>query len=357
MTRPIRARIHTDAFRHNLHVARQAAPAARVMVAIKADGYGHGVLTAAQALSGADALGVIEPDYAVALREAGENRPILLMEGVFEPAELALAAEHRLAIVVHEPRQIEWLAAAWLPVRLDVWVKMNTGMNRLGFAPGTLRQAVARLMQLPQVGSLTLMSHFATADEADGVAMQHSQFLIETEGLGLPISLANSAATLLHPDTHGDWVRPGIMLYGASPCGNRSAASFGLQAAMTLESAIIGVQTLESGAAVGYGASFVAERAMRVGTVACGYADGYPRVAPTGTPVIVNGHRTRLLGRVSMDMLSVDLTGLPDCDVGSPVELWGQQLPVDEVAAAAGTSGYELLSAVTARVPRVVEDV
>lgn len=351
MYRPLFARIDTAALQHNLQRVRALTPASKVLAVLKADAYGHGVQTVASALQGADALGVLELEQALVLRAGGERRPIVLMEGYFSAEELPLLVEHQLVPVIHSMQQLAWLQEAWLPLRLDVWVKLNSGMNRLGFPPGSYREVVQQLSRWPQVGRVTLMSHFATADEEDGVAAQLVTFLMETEGMQLPVSLANSAAIIAHPDTHADWVRPGIMLYGARS-GSASAASQGLRPVMSLLSRLIAVQHVEPGGSIGYGATVVAEYPMRIGVVACGYADGYPRHAPTGTPVLVGGRRCRLVGRVSMDMLTVDLSGCPDADVGTDVELWGAQLPVDEVAVAAGTLGYELLTAVAARVPR-----
>ncbi|MGE5027769.1 MAG: alanine racemase [Betaproteobacteria bacterium] len=351
MSRPLLARIDLSALKHNLGVVRSHAPQSKTIAVIKANGYGHGMLRVAKPLADTDGYAVLTLEEAVALREAGFNQTILLLEGFFGADELPALAEYRLATVVHCAEQIDMLEASGLPVKLDVFLKANSGMNRLGFGPDAFRSALERLQACPAVDRLTLMTHFARADEAEGVAAQLTCFNDLLPTTALPLCLANSAAILRYPETHGDCVRPGIMLYGASPFGNPSAESLGLKPAMTLSSRIIAVQELKAGEAVGYGAAFRADRPMRIGVVACGYADGYPRHAPTGTPVLVNGVRSRTLGRVSMDMLCVDLSAFPGAGIGSAVTLWGEGLPVDEVAAAAGTISYELLCALAPRVP------
>lgn len=355
MSRPLKALIHTSALMNNLLVARQAAPNARILSVVKANGYGHGLVRVAQALASSDGFGVLTMHEAVGLREAGFTQPILLLEGVFAPDELTAVAAHGLNIVVHTAEQIAMLQAARSPVKIDVFLKLNSGMNRLGFAPAHFPHAFAQLQDCPVVGTITLMTHFATADEAAGLGTQFTRFQSATRGMAAPTCLANSAALLRYPETHGDWVRPGIMLYGASPLADRGAVDLGLRPAMTLASEIIAVQQVRRGDAVGYGGSFVADKDTRIGIVACGYADGYPRHAGTGTPILVGGRRTRTLGRVSMDMLFVDLGELPQAGVGTPVTLWGEGLPVEEVARAAGTISYELLTARAERVPVVEE--
>ncbi|WP_410497409.1 alanine racemase [Chitinibacter sp. S2-10] len=352
MSRPIEAVVHSAALRHNYQTIKQRAPGAKAFAVIKANAYGHGVARVVEALHDADAFAILEFDAAVQMRQHGVTQPILLLEGAFSPAELQACAEHRLMLAIHEPRHLCWLQETPLLAPVDVFLKLNTGMNRLGFAVQDAASLFAQLRKLPNVASVTLMTHFATADEpAKGVAKQWERFRLHTAGLDCPRSLANSAATLAYPEVHADWVRPGIALYGSSPFNHLSARQLGLQAAMTLRSEVIAVQELVAGDAVGYGASFIADGRMRVGIVACGYADGYPRHAPTGTPVLVEGKMTRLLGRVSMDMLCVDLSELPQAGIGSGVELWGAALPIDTVAHAAGTIAYELMCAVTARVP------
>lgn len=353
MTRPIQAIIHLSALVNNLLVARQAAPNSKILSVIKANAYGHGLLRVAKALEASDGFAVLALEEAVRLREAGFEQPILLLEGVFTEAELADVTEHRLSLVIHTQAQIAWLRHAWSPRRVDVFLKVNTGMHRLGFSPQDLPQALADLRSCPVLGRVTLMTHFASADEAPEVSQQLNLFHSLNLAAKLPASLANSAAILRYPAAHAEWVRPGIMLYGASPFSDLSAQDLGLEPAMSLVSEVIAVQQVQAGSAIGYGGTFIAERMMRIGIVACGYADGYPRHAPTGTPILVDGVRTQTLGRVSMDMLAVDLTQLPTAGIGSAVILWGESLPVEEVARAAGTISYELLCARAERVPVV----
>lgn len=354
MARPIQARIDPGALENNLCAVRRAAPSARVMAVIKADGYGHGLSRVAEALAAADGFALLDIRDAVELREAGFRQTILLLEGAFDAGDMALAARYDLACVIHSAWQIEMLDAYPQNGKLDVWFKVNTGMNRLGFAPQQAAQALEQLRRHRAVRGITLMTHFANADEARGIAEPLALFNGFAAAYRMPRSLANSAALLRYPETHGDWVRPGLMLYGASPFADVSVQQLGLQPAMTLRSRIIGVQELRAGDEVGYGALFRAEQALRIGIVACGYADGYPRHAPNGTPVLVDGQRTQTLGRVSMDMLYVDLSRLPQAGVGSRVVLWGEGLPIEEVAHAAGTASYELMCALTARVPIVI---
>jgi len=351
--RPIKATIHTAALRHNLALVRSRAPRSKTLAVIKANGYGHGMLRVAEALADSDGFAVLRVEEGIALREAGFRQTIVLLEGLFTADEVAVAALHNLSIVVHNEEQLLMLEKSAVDSPLDVFIKLNTGMNRLGLPLARFWAVYDRLRVCKSVRELTLMSHFASADAPQGVAVQLERFNALTEEISRPKSLANSAAILRYPESHADWVRPGIMLYGATPFADQSAAEIGLQAAMTLSSEIIAVQNLSAGDCVGYGQLFTADKPMPVGVVACGYADGYPRHAPTGTPVLVAGQLTRTLGRVSMDMLCVDLTGVPRAQAGSPVELWGTHVPVDEVATAAGTVGYELLCAVAPRVPVV----
>jgi alanine racemase len=353
MARPIRAIIRPSALRANLELARRIAPQAPPLAVIKANAYGHGLLRAAAALRDADGFAVLDLDAAVRLREAGHSRRILMLEGFFEPAELACFPESGLTAVVHSIEQIRMLEQARLSARIAVFLKVNTGMNRLGLPPDVLRGAVERLQTSGNVDEITLMTHFANADDARGIQWQLEVLRRAAAGLDLPLSTANSAALLRYPSLTQGWTRPGIMLYGASPFADQSAAELGLRPAMTLESNIIAVQSLTAGDRVGYGGAFTAEQRMRIGVAACGYADGYPRHAGSGTPVLVNGLRTRTVGRVSMDMLCVDLSELPDAGIGSRVVLWGEGMPVEEVASAAGTVSYELLCALAPRVPVV----
>jgi alanine racemase len=352
--RPLTATIDLSALRRNLALARARAPRSSALAVIKANAYGHGLARAARALSDADGYGLVELEGAVRLRESGYSQRIALLEGFFEPRELEVIAEHRLTTVVHSLDQLAMLEGHPPAAPIDVMLKVNTGMNRLGLGPAEAGAALERLRSLPCVAAITLMTHFAHADEPRGIAEQLAAFEALAAGTGLPRSLANSAAILRYPESHADWIRPGIMLYGCSPFPGTIGAEIGLVPAMTLESEIIAVRTLQRGESVGYGGAFTAEAVTRVGIVACGYGDGYPRHAPTGTPVLVGDRLTRTLGRVSMDMLSVDLTGLEAARVGTRVVLWGEGNPVEHVAEAAGTVGYELLCALAPRV-RIIE--
>ncbi len=352
MSRPIQARIDLSALECNLQVVRRAS-SARIMAVIKADAYGHGLLRAAEALNEAEGFALLDIRDAICLRDAGFSQTILLLEGFFTPDDLPLVAEYDLACVIHTQQQIDMLEAYPRRRSLEAWLKVDSGMNRLGFAPDKFSAALQTLKKHPAVRDITLMTHFAHADESTGVAAQLDVFNELAAPYRMPRSLANSAALLRYPATHADWVRPGIMLYGASPFVENSSQQLGLRPVMTLQSRIIAVQELSPGEGIGYGGLFRAESPMRVGVVACGYADGYPRHALTGTPVLVDGQRTRTLGRISMDMLTVDLSALPSADVGSSVTLWGEGLPVEQVAYAADTISYELLCALTERVPIV----
>ncbi|HKA40282.1 MAG TPA: alanine racemase, partial [Burkholderiales bacterium] len=321
---------------------------------VKANAYGHGLLRAAAALGQAEGLALLELDEAIQLRKAGFKQRIVLLEGFFDARELPAMMEHGLATVVHRMDQVAALADLPVRGRLDVLLKVNSGMNRLGLSAGEFEKALERLRGNPGISAITLMTHFASADDPRGVAWQLERLGKLAGRDSLQVSFANSAAILRYPETHGDWVRPGIMLYGCSPFPEGSGVDLGLKPAMTLESRIIGVQQLAAGDTVGYGGVFRAERAMRIGVVACGYADGYPRHAPNGTPAIVEGQVTGTVGRVSMDMLCADITHIPAANIGSRVVLWGAGMPVERVAAAAGTVGYQLLCAVAPRV-RIVE--
>ena len=351
--RPIQARVSLSALRHNYALAKGTAAHSRVFAVVKANAYGHGLERVVKALGEADGFATLELDGAMALRERATDRPILLLEGFFEPAELHAIAGAGLATTVHCEDQLRMLELETPGERLDVWFKINTGMNRLGFQVPAVPDALERLRRSGKARSITLMTHFGTADGPKGVREAMQRFSEATRGITMPRSAANSAALFAHPGSHLDVVRMGICLYGATPFADRSTKDLGLRPAMTLSSRLIAVQDLKVGECVGYGADFECQRPMRVGVVACGYADGYPRHAPNGTPVLVGGARTGTAGRVSMDMITVDLTPVPEAKVGTPVVLWGEGLPVDEVAMAAGTVGYELLCAVAPRVPMV----
>lgn len=354
MSRPILASIDVDALRHNLGVARSHAGAARVLAVAKAAAYGHRLAHVLPALREADGIAVLDLADAIAVRECGFDRRIVLLEGCFHAGDLLEAARHRLHVVVHDAEQVRMLEVASPTAPVGVLLKCNSGMNRLGFRVRAFRQALDTLRALSSVSDITLMTHFADGERADGIDAACEEFDAACDGSALPRSAANSAALVAHPRARGDWVRPGIILYGASPFDDRSADDLGLRPVMTVRSRVIAIQALSPGDRVGYGGQFVADRTMRIGVVACGYADGYPRHAPTGTPVLVNGVRTRTVGRVSMDMITVDLAPVPAATVGSLVTLWGAGLPVDEVATSAGTIGYELLCALAPRVPTVL---
>ena len=378
MPRPITATVHTDALRANMERLRAAAPDARVWAVVKANAYGHGIERVFDGLRGADGFALLDLEEAQRVRALGWRGPILLLEGVFEQRDLELCSRLDLWHVVHCGEQIDMLAAHKTKLAHRVFLKMNSGMNRLGFPPGRYRAAWSRLNALPQVDEISLMTHFSDADGPLGIAAQMAIFAAATRDLPGERSLSNSAASLRHPTSaaaaHGhaelqsasDWVRPGVALYGSAPdFPEGSASDWGLAPAMTLASKIIATQELLAGQSVGYGSAFTATAPMRIGIVACGYADGYPRLCPTGTPVLVQGLRTRTLGRVSMDMLSVDLEPLlvagQQIALGSEVTLWGRAsggalLDIDEVASAAGTLGYELMCALASRVPVLAAD-
>ena len=354
MTRPVRARIDLSALTFNLSRARHAAPDSRVLAVIKADGYGHGIVAVAGALDAADAFAVASLEEALLLREAGINKPVLLLEGVFSADELEAVTRHGFELVVHHEPQLEWIQELD-KAGLTVWLKVNSGMNRLGFAPREALEAWDRLAAMPQVAEQRWMSHFACADDPHHPANteQETVFQALCAQRKAPRSLANSAALLSRPSSHYEWVRPGIMLYGASPMMAGQVSPVELKPAMTFSSEVIAIHDCRKGDAIGYGQGWKCPEAMRVGVVAAGYGDGYPRHAPSGTPVLLNGEVVPLVGRVSMDMLCVDLRKQPGAGVGDPVVLWGQGLPVETVAEAAGTISYELLCGVTSRVPRI----
>jgi alanine racemase len=348
MSRPTHALIDTAAFIANYRLAKSLAPGASALAVVKANGYGHGSVPLARALADeADAYGVACTEEAMELRESGIDNPILLMEGPFEPDEITNAALHGFSLVIHAQYQVDWLLAAHIYHPLTVWLKVDTGMHRLGIEPARLDRVKASLEASPNVGEIVLMSHFACADEPEHAMNQHQRALFEECRPMTAASLANSAAVLTQPPAHRQWIRPGIMLYGGCPVAERHPA---LQPVMAFESRLIAVHELAAGESIGYGARFRCDNPTRVGVVAAGYADGYPRHAPDGTPVVVNGRRTRLIGRVSMDMLTVDLSDQPHATVGDRVQLWGAQVLADEVAAASGTIAYELFTHVNRRV-------
>jgi alanine racemase len=356
MPRPIRAVVRASALRHNLARARAATGESKIWAVVKANAYGHGLERAARALAAADGFALLDFQEAVRLRLAGVTQPILMLEGFFRPLDVNLLFKYGLTPVIHNPEQVELLKHMDFPAPLDLYLKVNSGMNRLGFGVDEVRVMYNALRLLPRVRELTLMTHFADAEGPGGVHDQLRWFNELVSPFEAPRSLANSAALLRFKEAREGWVRPGLMLYGCSPFPDWSAADIGLEPAMTLASELIAVQNLAPGERVGYGFSFEAKLPMTIGVVACGYADGYPRHAPTGTPVLVNGLRTRTVGRVSMDMLCVDITDIEEAYIGTPVTLWGEGLSADEVAAAAGTVSYELLCGLAARVPLHEED-
>ncbi|MBF5005422.1 alanine racemase [Diaphorobacter caeni] len=364
MPRPIQATIHTAAVQHNLARARQAAVDAKVWAVVKANAYGHGIERVFDALRAADGFALLDLAEAERIRQLGWRGPILLLEGVFEPRDLEICSRLGIWHAVHCDEQIDWLAAHKTQAPHRVFLKMNSGMNRLGFTPERYRSAWARLNALPQVDEIGFITHFSDADGPRGINHQLKVFLETTQDLPGERTMSNSAATLLRgseSEVRGDWARAGIVLYGSAPdYPQRTIADWDLQPTMTLSGKLIGVQHLQKGDTVGYGSTFTAEGPMTIGVATCGYADGYPRHCSTGTPVLVNGVRTQLVGRVSMDMLTVDITDVPGARIGSEVTFWGKAangtvLPIDEVAQAAGTVGYELMCAVAPRVPVVVD--
>ncbi|MCU7648092.1 alanine racemase [Pseudomonas piscis] len=355
--RPARALIDLQALRHNYQLAREVS-GARALAVIKADAYGHGAVRCAQALEDcADGFAVACIEEALELRAAGIGAPVLLLEGFFEASELALIIEHDFWCVVHSLWQLEAIEQASLAKPLTVWLKLDSGMHRVGLHPKDYQGAYQRLQASGKVEKIVLMSHFARADELHCTSSteQIAVFEAARQGLGAEVSLRNSPALMGWPSAPSDWVRPGIMLYGATPFEEANSLAERLQPVMTLESKVICVRELPAGEPIGYGAKFITDKPMRIGVVAMGYADGYPRHAPTGTPVMVAGRRSRLLGRVSMDMLCVDLTDVPEAGLGSTVELWGKNILASEVALAADTIPYQFFCNLR-RVPLVYSE-
>jgi alanine racemase len=350
----VRAVIEKRALAVNLQAIRARAPRSRVLAVIKANAYGHGLVPTALALPQVDAFAVARLEEGMALREAGVSQPIVLLEGVFAAEQLTEAAVHRFEIVVHDPLQIELLEQFSGAFRFVVWLKVDTGMNRLGFRPEDFPAALARVRALRAAPrDIRVMTHLARADERDcnATAEQLERFGTLTRGLGLATSIGNSAGIFGWDGACGDWVRPGLALYGLSPFANETPESLGLMPAMTLETTVIAVRRVTPGERVGYGGTWQATRESRIAIVAGGYGDGLLRSAPTGTPVLIGGQRAPLVGRVSMDMIAVDVSALPEVHVGTRCALWGAGLSVAEVAARAGTISYELICGVRQRVP------
>ena len=360
MSRLIRALIDTAALRHNLGTIRAYAPGAKVMAVVKANAYGHGLVTTALALADADAFAVARLEEGIALRAAGVRAPIILLEGVFSAEQLAEAAHHRFEMVVHDPLQIRLLESHRGPERFTLWIKVDTGMNRLGFRPEAFPAALDRLRALAVPAlELRLMTHLARADEREVwmtrgqvAAFDHVIAVSHLAGANrLATSIGNSAGILGWPNAHGDWVRPGLALYGVSPFGSETAEKHGLKPVMTLETTVITVREVKQGETVGYAGAWLAERDSTIAILAAGYGDGLPRHLGNGTPVLINGARYPLVGRVSMDMIAVDVTGAPKVTTGNRAVIWGAGLPVEEIAAHADTIPYELLCGVSQRVP------
>lgn len=353
--RPIQARINRTAFQHNLNRVRELAPDSQILCAIKANAYGHGLVSAARILADADALGVAGIDEALQLREAGVQTPVVLLEGIFHSSELVLVIRHKLTVVVHQSGQLDMLLDGPSSASIQVWVKVDSGMHRLGFLPEDVADVSERLRQCGHLNLIGHMTHLANADERKDkfTNRQIDTFFNAVQGVPGLHSIANSAGLVAWPESRTDWVRPGIMLYGVSPFAGGRAVDEGLLPVMTLQSEVIAVNHYRKGDAVGYGGSWICPEDMPVGVIAAGYGDGYPRHARQGCPVLINGKRVPLIGRVSMDMISVDLRQHPAIKCGDPVILWGEGLPVEEVAEAADTIAYELLCHISARVPLI----
>lgn len=353
MGRPTRITLDLAALHHNLLEIRKRAPRSAILAMVKSNAYGHGIERIALALQKADALGVACIEEGLLLREIGVKNPIVLMEGLFHSNELKSAVEKNFTLVVHHQAQVEMLEKDRVSTPLKVWLKVNTGMHRLGFQPQEVKSIYQRLQECPAVQKpIGLMTHFAQSDSEDAsyTLQQIEKFNAATLNLPGPRSLANSAGIMAFPVSHEDWVRPGIMLYGASPFRKKKGQDYHLKPVMSLSSALIAIHKIVKGDKVGYGGVFHAPRDMLLGVVGIGYGDGYPQYTQEGTPILVNGKVCPLVGRVSMDMLTVDISRQPQAKVGDPVILWGKDLPVEQVAENNHTSAYELLTRITQRV-------
>jgi len=365
LIRLIRALVDTTALRHNLGTIRAYAPGSKVMAVVKANAYGHGLVSTALALADADSFAVARIEEGIALRGAGIRAPIVLLEGVFSAEQLAEAAHHRFELVVHDPLQLKLLEAHRDAVHFVIWIKIDTGMNRLGFRPEDFPAALARLRELTVPAlELRVMTHLARADEVEEAMtkMQLARFQAALTEAGiasgpqrLATSIGNSAAILGWPKAQGDWVRPGLALYGVSPFANETSYTHGLKPVMTLETTVLTVRNVKRGESVGYAGAWRAERDSTIAILAAGYGDGVPRALPSGTPVLIGGARHELVGRVSMDMIAVDVTGAEKVTTGNKAVIWGEGMPVEEIAAHAGTIPYELLCGVSQRVPLELE--
>lgn len=356
MYRPAKAFIYLQALKKNLETAQALAPKSKILAVVKANGYGHGIERVANQLSHADAFGVASIDEAILLRQKGFLHRILLLEGLFSESEIPVVIQNRLDVVIHSEHQLNWLLNCTISIQLNIWIKVDTGMHRLGFDVQQLAAVIAKLERSENDFCILIMSHFASADETSKQSDDFTQQQIErfedcTSQYQYPRSFANSAGLIRYPQSHYDWVRPGIALYGA---GAIPHYDFNSLAVMQLESEVIAIKTIQIGESVGYGNTWVAKRKSIIGVVAIGYGDGYPRHAKTGTPVIINGQRFPLVGRVSMDMITVDLTDMSSpVNIGNSAILWGKELSVDEVASFSDTIGYELLCGITQRVPMI----
>ena len=360
MSRPAQLTIDLQALHHNFEQVKKMVPNCSIIAMVKANAYGHGLERIALALPNADALGVASFEEGMHLRNAGVKNPILLMEGLFNESEIAFAAEHDFSLVVHHAMHLDMLENNNISKPLTIWLKIDTGMHRLGFHPDEAAKAYARLMLCRAVKKpVGLMTHFAASDVLDSSqTLQQIELFNQVTGkLDGPKSLANSAGIIAWPAAHADWVRPGIMLYGASPFSGHRGVEYNLQPVMSLTSQLIAVHQVAKGSRIGYGGTWTCPENTRIGVVGIGYGDGYPRHAGNGTPVLVNGRPCPLIGRVAMDMISVDLGTQPEAKVGDPVLLWGQGLPVEVIAEHSGTTGYELLTRITQRVRVVLREV
>jgi alanine racemase len=367
MGRALRAIINTAALKHNFQCIKQKAKSSKILAMIKANGYGHGIVNVAKILKDADAFGVACIEEALKLREAGIQNRIVLMEGFFKSDELENILRYQLEPVIHHQAQMSALMKLEKPLAaiaamgtsnpLKIWIKVDTGMHRLGFPMHEFQEAYSVLNAIKMIQIQGFMTHFSSADEKDNPKTKTQISLFQNLVKDLPgdKSLANSAGIWGWPDSHGDFVRPGIMLYGVSPFANQTGIDLGLKPAMTLTTSLISIQNLKKGEQVGYGGIYTCEQDMPIGVVAVGYADGYPRHAPHNTPVLLNGKKVPLVGRVSMDMITIDLRSVPNAKVGDPIELWGAHLPVEIVAAHMGTLGYELLTSLSPRVPILLQ--
>jgi alanine racemase len=354
VNRLIRAVIDTRALRHNLRTIRARAHGARVMAVVKANAYGHGLIPTALALAEADAFAVARLEEGLTLRAAGITQPIVLLEGVFAAEHLLEAARHGFDLVVHDPLQIELLEEYTGSARFIVWIKIDTGMNRLGFRPEDFPAALHRIQSMrPPALEIRLLTHLARADESDDPTTRHQLEIFHeaTQGLDYAVSIANTAGVFGNVELGCDWVRPGLALYGASPFEDKTAAELGLHPVMSLETSVIATRKVLKGETVGYGGAWKASHDSTIAIIAAGYGDGIARSLAGGTPVLINGERAPLVGRVSMDMIAVDVTNRTRVHVGTPVVLWGVGLPVEEVARYAATIPYELLCGVSQRVP------